>query len=96
MKKWLISLGAVVIFGIGWYLVSPLFIDQVVDEKPIITEAKSNQSEDASEDMMKSDEDDSMSQDAGTNDTMKENKTFSGTFQDGDSLHQASGNAMIQ
>ncbi|MEW9503034.1 DM13 domain-containing protein [Jeotgalibacillus marinus] len=98
MKKWLISLGAVAVLGLGWYLVSPLFIDQVVDE-PVITGAKSNQSEkeaNSSQDMMKSDEEDSMSQDAGTNDTMKENETFSGTFQDGDSLHQASGNAMIQ
>ncbi len=33
MKKLLISLGTVVVLAVAWYLISPLFLDTVVDEQ---------------------------------------------------------------
>lgn len=39
MKKFVIALVVVVVAGVGWYLVSPLFIDNVVDEDfPVVTD----------------------------------------------------------
>ena len=38
MKKFLISVGAVVVLVAAWYLVSPLFFDSIVDEEfPVST-----------------------------------------------------------
>jgi len=38
MKKLLISIGAVVVLAVAWYLISPLFFDSIVDEQlPVST-----------------------------------------------------------
>ncbi|MEI5907897.1 DM13 domain-containing protein [Bacillus spongiae] len=51
MKKWIIAVGTIVVLGMGWYLVSPLFIDKVVDEAPIVAGSSSEKSDEMKDDM---------------------------------------------
>lgn len=38
MKKWRIGLIVVGVLGVGWWLASPLFLDKVVDEAPVMSD----------------------------------------------------------
>ena len=87
MKRWVIGIVAAGVLGVGWWLVSPLFFDKVVNESPVATNMKENE-----EGMMK--ETDSSSPDAMTNDTMKVNELM-GTFKGADSDHVAKGSVMV-
>ncbi len=88
----MISIVVVAGLGIGWWLASPLFIDKVVNEEPVMAEHETEK-DDMKEEEMDSDmkEDDSSSQDGLTNDTMEKSETYTGSFTGADSSHQAMG-----
>lgn len=91
MKKWMIGIVAVGVLVVGWWLVSPLFFDKVVNEAPVSSSSGSNMKE-QEENTMK--ETDSSSQDEMTNDTMKVNELV-GIFQGADENHDAKGKVSI-
>lgn len=90
MKKWMIGIVVAGVLGVGWWLVSPLFFDKVVNEAPETSTA--SHMKENEEDTMK--ETDSSSQDAMTSDTMKESE-LTGMFKGADSNHHAKGSVMV-
>ncbi|WP_335872927.1 DM13 domain-containing protein [Bacillus sp. 2205SS5-2] len=96
MKKGLITIAAMVLLGIGWYLISPLFINEVVNEEPIMMETDdSDMKEMESSDRAKEDEAASSSKEMMTEDTKDETESLMGMFMDGDSSHKASGEVLV-
>ncbi|MGM0865536.1 MAG: DM13 domain-containing protein [Bacillota bacterium] len=83
MKRWMIGIAVAGALGVGWWLISPLLIDKVVNEAPVSSSSGS---------IMK--ETDSSSPDEMTNDTMKVNELV-GTFQGADENHNAKGKVSI-
>jgi hypothetical protein len=91
MKRWMIGIAVAGALGVGWWLISPLLIDKVVNEAPVSSPSGSNMKE-QEENTMK--ETDSSSPEELTNDTMKVNELV-GTFQGADKNHDAKGNVSI-
>lgn len=95
-------IGLLVVAGVGWYLISPLFIDEVVDEDfPAIPSAA--ELAEMSEEEKAAVEEDVMEEAADMPDKMMEEEMPSGEpmalaqgmFVDADSVHQGSGEATI-
>ncbi|MGD6959555.1 DM13 domain-containing protein [Rossellomorea aquimaris] len=91
MKRWMIGIAVVGALGVGWWLISPLFLDKVVNEAPVSSPSGSNMKE-QEENTMK--ETDSSSPEEITNDTMKVNELV-GTFHGADENHDAKGKVSI-
>jgi len=84
MVRILIGVGVIVAAVVGWILISPLFIDDVVDEDfPTASAAEGDVSSDADTAMAEA-----MPEDAPL-------AVLSGTFRDADLVHQGSGIATI-
>ncbi|NMH69048.1 DM13 domain-containing protein [Bacillus sp. RO3] len=88
MKKWVIGIAFIVISGAGWWLISPIFLDKVVNEDPVLSSSESSLGEKTVHLT------DSSSPDDKSQDTMKEN-VLVGTFQGADDHHDAKGNVII-
>ncbi|WP_171050977.1 DM13 domain-containing protein [Bacillus sp. BHET2] len=74
MKKWMIGLVVVGVLGVGWWLVSPLFLDKVVNEAPVMSD-HSNMNEEEENTMEEKDAmsgDSKMDQEDMNDDTMEE------------------------
>ncbi|MFI8575980.1 DM13 domain-containing protein [Rossellomorea aquimaris] len=91
MKKWMIGIAVVGVLGVGWWLVSPLFLDKVVNEAPVLSSPGSNMKEQGE---TTTKETDSSSPDEMTNDTMKVYELV-GIFQGADVNHDAKGKVSI-
>ncbi len=80
MKKIAIIIGFILISFIGWFLISPLFLDTLVDEA-LPTEEKANSSKKVDDKVEKN---------------LESNfKTYQGNFVDGDESHHSSGMVKI-
>lgn len=91
MKRWMIGIAIAGALGVGWWLISPLFLDKVVNESAVSSSSGSIM-KDQGENSMK--ETDSSSPDEMTNDTMKINELV-GTFQGADENHEAKGKVSV-
>lgn len=91
MKRWMIGIAIAGALGVGWWLISPLFLDKVVNESAVSSSSGSIM-KDQGENSMK--ETDSSSPDEMTNDTMEINELV-GTFQGADEIHEAKGKVSI-
>ncbi|MGM0753732.1 MAG: DM13 domain-containing protein [Bacillota bacterium] len=91
MIRWMIGIAIAGALGVGWWLISPLFLDKVVNESAVSSSSGSIM-KDQGENSMK--ETDSSSPDEMTNDTMEINELV-GTFQGADEIHEAKGKVSI-
>ncbi|WP_374054820.1 DM13 domain-containing protein [Rossellomorea sp. FM04394] len=91
MIRWMIGIAIAGALGVGWWLISPLFLDKVVNESAVSSSSGSIM-KDQGENSMK--ETDSSSPDEMTNDTMEINELV-GTFQGADENHEAKGKVSI-
>lgn len=95
MIRFLIVGGAVVVAIVGWVLISPLFIDDVVEEDFPIAQATSTPA--AQSDSVAPDADADL-EDVAMEDAMPSGAPVAllrGTFRDADQIHQGSGDAAI-
>ncbi|WP_010175173.1 DM13 domain-containing protein [Bacillus coahuilensis] len=97
MKKALLIGGSLVAIFIAWYLVSPLFIDKVVDEAPPEQTSPSQ-----TEEPMESEEIMQMEESEKEESTVSEEESpitptlMTGTFKGADANHDATGNVLAQ
>ncbi|RBW70700.1 DM13 domain-containing protein [Bacillus taeanensis] len=87
IKKLIITFAVLIIFVIGWWLVSPLFIDKKVNEALPSSSEESGEKEMLGEMM----EDESTESKMSDEMNQEMNKQFTGQFEDADQKHSVSG-----
>ncbi|QPC47796.1 DM13 domain-containing protein [Mangrovibacillus cuniculi] len=84
MRKWIAIIVTIPVLIIGWWLVSPLFLDEVVNEEPVtVTVAQPEEAEEATDQQV-------VEEQEVTTVTM-----LSGSFVDADAIHQVSGDVKV-
>ncbi|BCB05554.1 DM13 domain-containing protein [Bacillus sp. KH172YL63] len=79
MKKWLLGLLAVGVLGMGWWLVSPLFMDEMGHDESVMSDHGDMDGEDAMmEDSMEESSDGMKEDDGKMDDSMKEHDMMEG------------------